>query len=181
MKDETLNITIDIEVYKAIESKRVTFAQTHNDILKQCFNNSNPSMEVSPQGPQIVDINSKPARKRMTGSYCFSLMSQDYEYFSLKDAYIAILKELSKRESAFLDSLSKLETPARRIVAKTASDLYKNSPHLADSYAEKLTDTWWVDVNLSQQQVESRLQDAVKIAGLKFGRDLKLEFPSAPI
>ena len=83
-----------------------------------------------------------------------------------------------RRDSEFFEKLSKVEiSAARRIIAKEPEELFIKSPHLAKDYAERLNDKWWVDINISQQQVETRIKDACKIVGLKFGVDLTLEFP----
>jgi hypothetical protein len=176
MATEMINVSVDLDVYKAIEGRRSSFSQSQNDILKQCLGITGLEPIVSHK-TKNSDQSSHPIRKRVTGNYSFMLLGRSYHFSSLKEAYLECLNLLSKRDSNFLSALSKVETHARRVISNEPSRLYINSPHLAERYAERLNDDWWIDVNLSQLQVESRLEDACKIAGLKFGSDLRLEFP----
>ena len=177
MTTEMINVSVDLDVYKAIEGRRLSFGQSQNDILKQCFGLTELKTAAGSFETKNIDQLGRQVRKRVTGNYSFVLLGRGYHSSNLKEAYLECLNQLSKKDSKFFLALSKVETHARRVISKEPSKLYINSPHLAEKYAERLNDEWWIDVNLSQLQVESRLEDACKIAGLKFGSDLKLEFP----
>ena len=186
-------ITIDIDVHRAIEAKRSDFDQTHNDILREVFNlipATHGDQGVSAEGtPAPKQHEGKPdqgttpgrgprhaafAANRQTGLFSVELLGKRAETHSLRDAYVLSLKLLSDRDPSFLDVLSRRETRARRIVARRKEDLYKNNPRLAEDFAMRLSDDWWVDTNLSRPQCESRLEVACEIAGIQFGRDLTL-------
>lgn len=174
MAAEMINIAVDLQVYKAIEAKRVSFNQSHNDILKQWVSHaplvgSSDTLKNTPT--------SQFTRKRVTGSYDFVLLGQAYHTPSLKEAYLKCLRLLSERFPTLLTSLSKVKYTNRRIISRDPLDLYLKSPHLAEKHAEKLTGDWWIDLNLNQRQVELRLDTACQNAGLKFGSDLQLDFP----
>lgn len=168
-------LKIDMDVYKAIEAARESFDESQNDILRK--------MLLSGVGAVPSPVNAQQAgativrAERTTGDYGFLLKGQSFSFTSLKSAYRNCLLEFAAQDPAFLSNLSKEETSARRIVATDPKELYKKTPHLADEFAEVLTEGWWYDTNLSQQQVESRLQTACKVADLKFGVDLTLIFP----
>ena len=176
MSQHFIGIEIDLEVYKAIEVKRSSFAQKQNDILRELLD-LHPAW--APVERTLFQKEEGTTRKRITGDYDFLLFGTRHHSSSLKDSYLKCLVELGQQESGFFEKLSKVEiSAARRIIAKEPEELFIKSPHLAKDYAERLNDKWWVDINISQQQVETRIKDACKIVGLKFGVDLRLEFPA---
>ena len=82
---------------------------------------------------------------------------------------------MAKDRPNFLQRLSELETPGRRLVAKVASHLYKTTPSLV-TFAEPLEKGWWIDTNLSRQQALSRLMMACRVANLDYGTDVVAAF-----
>lgn len=171
----TTAIDIDIEVHKVIEANRKSFEDTQNDILRRLLLGS--SANGAPTAPPQLGGATTVRHERSTGSYGFVLNGKKMSFNNMKAAYKNCLLELASVDGTFLTSLSKEETPARRLVARDRKALYKKTPHLADEFAEELVDGWWLDTNLSQQQVESRLQIACKVANIVFGSDLELNFP----
>ena len=61
----------------------------------------------------------------------------------------------------------------RRLVARNRNDLYINSPHLIDHSLE-LENGWWLATNSNTGQKREQIEVACKIAGVKFGSQLKL-------
>lgn len=51
-------------------------------------------------------------------------------------------------------------------------DLYLSSPHLAAKYAIELVPGWFVDGNLSEEQVGKRARAAALAIGLTYGTDV---------
>ena len=166
---QTTEIKIDIDVHRAIEARRATFTQSPNDILRAVFELPEASR---PQAPIHT-----PPKPRRTGTYAFELLGEKIDESSLKAAYKSILRRLAELDSRFLERLSERFTRSRRVVARNPRKLYLKKPELADDYAEQLTAEWWVDINLSRQQVEQRLKIACEVADLVFGDDLALDFP----
>ena len=164
----TKTIAIDIEVHRAIESRRQSFAQSENDILREVFG-------ILPQPPSPPKRPRRPGRV-ISGRYAFVLLEERVEEDSLKAAYMSCLRELATLDPQLLERLSEKKTKARRIVARKPEDLYLKTPKLAEKHAEQLMDQWWVDTNLSQPQCESRLEVACHVAGITFGSDLVLDF-----
>lgn len=169
----TKTIKIDIEVHRAIESRRQSFAQSENDILREVFGiPSEPPQPPSPPG--------RPRRRHrrgISGRYAFVLLEERVEEDSLKAAYMDRLRRLAELDAQFLERLSEETTKARRIVARRPEDLYLKRPELAEKFAVQLTDQWWVDTNLSRSQCEQRLKTACEVTGIGFGSDLVLDFP----
>ncbi|RWE85101.1 hypothetical protein [Mesorhizobium sp.] len=172
----TTAIHIDIEVHKVIEANRKSFEDSQNDILRRLLLSPSTNGALTAP-PQLIGATTV-RNERSTGFYGFVLKGNTMSFNNLKAAYKNCLLELAAADGTFLTSLSKEETPARRLVARDRKALYKKTPHLADEFAEELVDGWWLDTNLSQQQVESRLQTACKVANIAFGSDLELKFPS---
>ena len=158
-------IEIDIDVHRAIEAWRTDFGQSHNEILREVFNlTDNQSSDDS--------------SRRRTGTYAYELLGERVEEGSLQAAYLSIILDIARRKPGFLEKLSKMSTKSRRIVARDPKKLYLKTPELSGKYARPLEDGWWIDINLSRQQCEQRLKIVCDVSGLKWGRDLVLDFPN---
>ena len=169
----TKKIEIDLEVSAEIESRRKSFDQSENDILREVL-----GIHVSATRPPATTATSprdSAGSPRQTGSHAFVLRGKRTEAPSLKEAYVACLLELAKLGGDFLDRLAAAHTKSRRIIAKDPEDLYQRNPALAEKFAVRLIEPWWVDVNLSRSQVELRLKHACAILGLSFGPGADLE------
>ena len=169
---QTTATEIDIDVHRAIETRRTGFSQSHNDILREVF--GLPKVTHEPPDPLSPDL----LRSRRTGTYAFELLGERVEEGSLKSAYISCLQKFAKLDPRFLERLSEKSTRSRRIVAREANALYLKTPELSGKHAFRLTDQWWADTNLSRQQCEQRLKKACDVADLRFGGDLVLDFPN---
>ena len=169
----TKTIKIDIEVHRAIESRRQSFVQSENDILREVFG-------IPTEPPQPPSPPKRPRRRRRrgtTGRYAFVLLVERVEEDSLGAAYMSCLRRLAELDPQIFERLYEKPTKARRIVARRPEDLYIKTPELAEKFAVQLTDQWWVDTNLSRLQCENRLETACEVTGIGFGSDLVLDFP----
>lgn len=167
----TTSIKIDIDVHRAIEARRVTFDQSHNDILRMVFGLS----KAEPGLSKLMDP--APPTTRRTGRFPYILLGEETEGASLKEVYMGCLQKLAARDSRFLKRLSKKATRGRRIVARTPEALYISTPELSrQNLHSRLTDEWWVDTNLSRPMYARRLEIACEVAGLRYGIDLVLDF-----
>ncbi|MBN2907560.1 MAG: hypothetical protein JXJ18_12695 [Rhodobacteraceae bacterium] len=176
---ETKSIEIDTETNALIEARRKSFKETENDIIKRCLKQPPPNTGSQEMTIKQLDVPRRDAKKRSSrssGIYDFTLLGKPIQESSLRSAYLTCLRALQARDSGFFERLSLEETPGRRLVAKNPRDLYKKSPDLAESHAEKVDGIWYVDLNLSEPQVVQRLKIACRVAGLEFGSDLVLDF-----
>ena len=167
----TKTIKIDIEVHRAIESRRQSFTQSENDILREVFG----IPREPPQSPSKRPHRRPP--RGISGRYAFVLLGERVKEDSLKAAYMDCLRRLAELDPQVLERLSEETTKARRIVARRPEDLYLKNPKLAEKFAVQLTDQWWVDTNLSRSQCEQRLKTVCEVTGIGFGSDLVLDFP----
>lgn len=159
------SIQVDIDVHKAIEGRRSSFDQSENDILREVFGLTAP-LKAPPQ---------RPTRSSGDGRFRVTIGGRVIAEGSIKQAYKRAILALAKDRPHFLQRLGEIETPGRRLIAKTPAQLYKNTPSLV-SFAEPLDRGWWIDTNLSRQQAVSRLMMACRIAGLDYGTDVIAAF-----
>ena len=159
------SILVDIDVHKAIEGRRSTFDQTDNDILREVFGLTAPTKPPAERG----------TRSSGDGRFKVTVEGRAITEGSMKQAYKRAIVALAKERPNFLQRLSELETPGRRLVAKTPAQLYKTTPSLV-TFAEPLERGWWIDTNLSRQQAISRLMMACRVANLNYGTDVIAAF-----
>ncbi len=70
----------------------------------------------------------------------------------------------------------------RTYVAKTLAELFPaRSTAWAQRYSRTLVDGWYVDVNLNPERMRRILPAAVKAAGLKWGKDVKIYWRATQI
>ena len=175
---ETTKIAIDLDVHRAIESRRTSFGQSHNAILREVFDlkppsPSGPTHPPSPDPPP--DPSPHPVPK--PSAYVIDLLGDTIEERFLIEAYRHCLLKLADLDPGFLERLSEVTTSARRIVSRNPTDLYRKSPHLAEECAKLLKSPWWFDTNLSWPQCKNRLKSACDVADILYGVDLVIRFP----
>ncbi len=163
------NIRIDVSVHGAIEARRQSFSETENDILRRALLGTTAEI-VEPASPPVLAT----VTTRRRGRYEVILPWTTIPAESLKEAYGSLLKELALRDGRFLGKFALQRSRGRRFVALRKEDLYLNSRHLVHKYAALLVDGYWFDTNLSRQQIEARAAVASKVAGLEYGRDVKI-------
>ena len=152
----TKTIKIDIEVHRAIESRRQSFAQSENDILREVFG-------IPTEPPQPPSPPKRPRRRHhrgITGRYAFVLLGERVEEDSLEGSVHELSATARGARATDLRAALREAYKGRRIVARRPEDLYLKTPELAEKFAVQLTDQWWVDTNLSRLQCEKRFKTA---------------------
>jgi hypothetical protein len=162
-------IGIDVDVNRAIENARQSFSESENDILRRLL----LGQSRRPATP------SRPARAaeeqvRARGLWSVEIKGQRYSAANMKEAYRSLLLKLDELSPNFIQRFSAERARSRRFVARDPAQLYDSSPHLAKEHARELKDGWYFDTNLSTEQVAARAKVAARIAGLSYGRDVKL-------
>ena len=166
---KTKQISIDVDVHRIIESNRNSFAESDNDILRRML--LNPTKEAQRKPPPQTTA-SRDSRRR--GEWTITLEGNERSAANMKGAYCALLRMLSERDPQFLLKFSTLRSRTRQFVAREPASLFRSSPHLAKDYATELTTGWFVDTNLSEQQVSRRIRDAANTAQLVYGSQVKI-------
>lgn len=162
-------IGIDVDVNRAIEQARESFGETENDILRRLLITDQRRIARKPNAVQQAF-----EAMRSRGLWCVEVKGERFPAANMKEAYKTLLLKLADRSEDFLDDFAGERSRSRRFVAKSPSDLYDTSPHLASDHAQLLTEDWYFDTNLSTEQVATRARIAARVAGLRYGDEIKL-------
>jgi len=165
-------IGIDVQVYKLIETNRLSFSETENDILHRMLLKSAPQTKIKTSAiptPEKLQV----SRKR--GSWKVIIAGRQILAANMVDAYREMLLALASDNPTFLDQFSKQRGRTRLFISKVPSNLYADaSAHLAAECAKELISGWYYDSNLSKEQVVQRARAAATVAGLRYGVDLQI-------
>ena len=167
----TKQIAIDVDVHRAIEQARQSFSESENDILRRVLvGEAAPRRSV----PQKRPSNTIAETVRSRGLWSVDVKGERIPAANMKEAYRTLLLKLDEVSPNFIQRFATERARSRRFVARKPSDLYDSSPHLAREYAQPLKDGWYYDSNLSTEQVAKRVRVAARVAGLSYGRDVRL-------
>jgi hypothetical protein len=108
-----------------------------------------------------------------------------FVHWNYIDIYINLLRrlwvEFPDRREAMAKAIGRYGT-TRTYVAETLVDLFPNLPTVwAERYSRPLVEGWFVDTNLNRERMRRILPVAVKAAGLKWGKDVKVYWRPTPI
>ncbi len=104
------------------------------------------------------------------------LLGKELHARSAKEAYVAVFDRLSERDPTFLTRVEpKLRGRKNRGLVRTSQEL-----HLMPNARAQLSNGWWLDTNLSNQDKIRRLRIACDVAEIAFGnRDgLDIDLPT---
>ena len=150
-------IEIDLDVNRAIENGRISFDESHNQVLRRLLAIDGRPVRRNVQTPGVL------RSPRSSGAYSAMIGATPIEGNSLKELLRRVILKGHKLQPGFIDELARLPTArGRHIVARTPQGLYPKSPQLVE-YAEPLTEGWWYDTNVGRAQVAAYLRI---IAGL---------------
>ena len=137
-----------------------------------------------PTGNELVSapLPKKPRRSvrpTLTGvpeSTWYELYGQRHRAQSARDILIKVFREFAEREPDFLERFAALPKHGRkrRYLSRTREELYPDSPHLADN-AYEVRPGWWVDTHASRAGIETRIEMACEVAGVRYGKDLLVD------
>jgi hypothetical protein len=106
------------------------------------------------------------------------LQGRAYSYTNAKEAMVIVLRELAKTDPSFLERCSQhpdAQGRKRRYIARTPEELYPDREDLRDA-REELPGGWLVATNLNNVLKKTIIKLAAEAAGLKFGKDIIVEF-----
>ncbi len=164
-------VGIDVDVHRVIEQARQSFSESENDILRRMLLGEKVERSKPPVQKAAARCDES---VRSRGLWASEVKGERTPAANMKDAYRTLLLKLDELEPGFLDLFAKESSRSRRFVARKPADLYQSSPHLADKYAQLLKSGWFFDTNLSTEQVATRARIAARVAGLLYGRDVRL-------
>ena len=159
------------------------------------FRPTDEQIEAFLLAPNVTTVRSAPAEQaapfrrveqpletsRPLGSrkVSFELLGQKYAEPDAISALIFVLRKLAERKPSFLDNFAK-QAPGRtrNHIAKTRSEVYPGKPEL-EAYSTEIAPGWWLGTNVANREKERLARIACDVSGLKFGKDLIIEFPYA--
>ena len=106
---------------------------------------------------------------------------ESFHYKNPTDAMVIVFKELERREPGFYqrfynDSRNRNRSNTRRIIAQDARGLYNSdNPRYKKAY-KQLGGGWIISTYNSKQTIEKFIKRAADVAGLKFRKDIIVNF-----
>lgn len=165
--NEMAQIEVTLSTYKAIEAARLSFEETHDEIVQRVLS--------SRRMPRLLGVERQtPPTTRRRGNISANLFGREVPVANLKGAYIAILNGLLRHKPSLFELLSHEGTNRRRWIARRAVELYPESPHLAADHALAIGGDWFVDTNISRKQIDQRLAVTTRLAGYRYGEDITI-------
>ena len=143
-------IEIDLDVYRVIESGRMSFEETPNAIVRRL-------LAIDPK-PRSARSEPMARSTRSSGAYSTVIGESPIEANSLKELLRRVILLANKLQPGFIGRLAAVPTArGRYVVASAPEELYPKSPQLLD-YAERLDPDWWFDTNVGRTQVQAYLR-----------------------
>lgn len=162
----------------AVESK-VGIRPVENDVLNFLSGLAVGDVGTLPTIPPPLDPPKPPPRPPgpvRTGIGV--LRDKQFSYANAKEAMVFVLSELAKTDATFLQRCSQhqaFQGRKRLYIAKRAADLYPGRPDLMENH-DALPGGWVVGTNLNNQSKMRIIKGAAEVAGIKFGRDVIVNF-----
>ncbi len=106
------------------------------------------------------------------------ILGKSHAYHNAKDAMVIVLRELARDDPSFLERCSQhpgAQGRKRRYIARSPEELYPDREDLREM-REALPDGWLVATNLNNVLKRTIVRLATEVAGLRFGRDVIVEF-----
>lgn len=129
-------------------------------------------------GKKKVRPNQKPKTQIITSSNVigFVLKGKKYKTDGARDFCIKGLKEISKISDNFFVKYAAFPKHGkkRRFIANNKYDLYPGRKDLAEKASYEIETSWWVGINIGQQQAIKIVHLGCEIAKLKINRDFKV-------
>jgi hypothetical protein len=161
-------IQLSLATYKAIEAQRLSFGETHDAIIRRAL-----AERAGRRSERAVPGGARGAQ-RQRGRVRVVLFGEARAAMNLRDGYLLVLTALTRHKASLLALLANEGSARRRWVARSAEALFVTAPHLARTHAHEIAPEWFVDTNVSRAQIMARLTVAARLAGLRFGEDVRL-------
>ena len=134
-----------------------------------------PQSKSTDLQPSRKAARSQPRMPRHQGKVIIG--SREFEYRNAKEAMVLVLRELQRRDPNFLPRLSqhpKCRGRTRRFIAQSPEELYPDPRH--QNMNESLPGGWFVATDNGSAQKKEFIEIASEVAGLKFGRDIVIDW-----
>ena len=125
--DRMKQIEIDLDVNRAIENGRISFDESHNQVLRRLLAIDGRPVRRNVQTPGVL------RSPRSSGAYSAMIGATPIEGNSLKELLRRVILKGDKLQPGFIDGLARLPTArGRHIVAPTPHGRYPKSPQLVE-------------------------------------------------
>lgn len=148
------------------------------DLGKLLIVDSQHGHRVQPTGAERAQSTLTRPTAESSRSGKLVLLGKAQSYHNAKDAMVIVLREFAKTDPTFLERCSQhpdAQGRKRRYIARTPEELYPDREDLRDM-RETLPGGWLVATNLNNVLKKTIIRLAAEVAGLKFGKDVLVEF-----
>ncbi len=119
---------------------------------------------------------SKVTSEKAPGRAFVVLEGQTYHARAAREVMLRVFSLLNEQDPGFLDRFAaRKHGKKRRYIARDKSELYPGQPDLCNTAADEIVPGWWLGTNYSRQSIEKIIRMACEVAGLRFGRDLRID------
>ncbi len=174
--DDPDSLLFDLLAEKTTDLCGVSPSREQTEKFLKGLNLSSPLITPPspPQHRQNLPTTSLPTGNKRSVNY--ELWGQSYEANDAVTAIIEILQKLQEHDPSFLERLApETKMRKRQYIARSSKEAYFGGEV---SSTKPIADGWLLATNTSNIQKEALLKQACSTAGLKFGRDLKLVWPT---
>jgi hypothetical protein len=85
-----------------------------------------------------------------------------------------VLDLFGSTDETFFERFSHEKGRRRRYIARNKADLYPGRLDLAEEFSKPLSGGWWMGTNYSYRAIMRILEVACRVAGVRFGIDLRI-------
>lgn len=131
--------------------------------------------------PSLPPIGTSGSRLTSGGPSClvYQLLGEADAASDANEAMVKIIAHLAQYDDDFFPKLAnKVRGGTRNHVARSRSDVYPRRPDLAGS-ARQVAPGWFIGCNVANREKVKILRAACDVAGIAFGRDLKIDLAHA--
>ncbi len=168
--DGTTQVHVSLATWKAIEAQRLSFAESHDAIIRRALA-ERAGKRARVAGRTALATRGAPRRR---GNLKVVVFGREQSVLNLRNAYLVILTALVRHKASLFQQLAVEGSARRRWIAPTAEALFVSAPHLATEHAHEIAPNWFVDTNVSRAQIIARLTVAARLAGYRFGEDVRI-------
>lgn len=131
----------------------------------------------APPEPPRVRSSLRTHRARAASEIGFEMDGRFVPARSAREVMSNVFAALADRDPTFLDRFAALPRQGRRrrYLARNPGELYPDRPDLARDHSHEFRPGWWLGTNVSIAQIQRIIQMACDVAGLEYGRDLRVK------
>lgn len=114
----------------------------------------------------------KPSSGR--GRYIVRVLGESFTADTLAETLSNTFNALADLDSDILERLEQTGGRVRRNVARSRDAIHPGRPDLNKRFTQEIRPGWWIGTNYSHRDTCRIIEDACRISGLVYGRDVEL-------